>query len=163
MWFFNPSKFFFSSELPIWPTATFFSLLGLWRWNTRRHVARMLRIATGMSLKTEWRMKRSSFTYFTSIDSMRLWRISMLLSVRIPVDCLRRESTDTFPLDAFQHAKKRALEVRESTFQLLSPKTPASEWFRPWQHHSDNSIRFVIQWHRPCSCFSSSCALVFSD
>ena len=31
------------------------------------------------------------------------------------------------PLDAFQQAKKRALEVRESTLQLLTPKAPVFE------------------------------------
>ena len=30
-------------------------------------------------------------------------------------------------LDAFQQAKKRALEVRESTLQLLTPKVPNFE------------------------------------
>jgi hypothetical protein len=30
-------------------------------------------------------------------------------------------------LDAFQQAKKRALEVRESTLQLLTPKAPTFE------------------------------------
>ena len=81
------------------------------------------------------RISRWIFIGFISTDSTLSWPILMLLSVRILIDWLVRESrsfdTERLCLDAFQHAKKRAVEVRESTLQLLSPKTGPSEWVRP--------------------------------